>query len=71
MSTELLRGARAFPPQNRVVFFAPAAKDFFASRKYACEDALTNEGAGVATDDQSSLIAGCFCGFCGIFHTPY
>jgi len=56
MSTELLLGAGAFPPENLVGFFAPAAKDLFALRKYACEDALTNKGAGVATDDQSSLI---------------
>jgi RNA polymerase sigma-70 factor, ECF subfamily len=37
-------------------FLGPAAKDFSRWRKYACEDARTNKGAGVAADDQSSLI---------------
>ncbi len=31
-------------------------KDFFASRKYTYEHAETNKGAGVADDEQSSLI---------------
>jgi RNA polymerase sigma-70 factor (ECF subfamily) len=56
MSTELLLGAGAFPPENRVGFLAPAAKDFLPSRKYAYKDAKTNQGAGVTADDQSSLI---------------
>ena len=33
-----------------------AANDFFRSRKYTYADAGTNKGAGVADDDQSSLI---------------
>jgi RNA polymerase sigma-70 factor, ECF subfamily len=43
-------------PENHVGFLGPAAKDFFRWRKYACEDAGTNKGAGVADDEQSSLI---------------
>jgi RNA polymerase sigma-70 factor, ECF subfamily len=38
-------------------FFPPPAKDFLPSRKYADEDVATNKGAGVADDEQSSLIA--------------
>jgi RNA polymerase sigma-70 factor, ECF subfamily len=42
---------------NTLCFSVGAAKDFFPARKYACEDAITNKGAGVADDDQSSLIS--------------
>jgi hypothetical protein len=43
-------------PGNRAGCLGPRAKDFFRWRKYACEDVGTNKGAGVADDDQSSLI---------------
>jgi RNA polymerase sigma-70 factor, ECF subfamily len=46
----------AFSPEKNAGFLAPAAKDFFPSRKYACEDAGTNKGVGVADDEQSNLI---------------
>ena len=44
-------------PKNYGSFFSPSAKDFFRWRKYALEDAGTNKGAGVADEQQSSLIA--------------
>ncbi len=49
-------GRETFPADERAGILGAVAKDFFASRKYACKDPGTNKGAGVATDDQSSLI---------------
>ena len=49
-------GPGASLPENHAGFLGPAAKDFFRWRKYACEDAGTNKEAGVADDEQSSLI---------------
>ena len=47
---------REAPVISPIILERTRAKDFFPSRKYACEDAGTNKGAGVAADDQSSLI---------------
>ena len=41
---------------SRRFFLGKAAKDFCPSRKYAREDVGTNKGAGMANDEQSSLI---------------